>query len=53
MHRYIITFKRKTIDGYTINNFFVYATTQIKAVNRFCKTTGHSRTVIISVYKME
>ena len=53
MHRYRITFQRKTIDGYTINNFFVYATTQIKAINRFCKTTGYGRVNIISVYKME
>lgn len=53
MHRYRITFKRKTIDSYTVNNFFVYATTQAKAVNRFCKTTGYNRTAIISVYKME
>lgn len=53
MHRYRITFKRKTIDGYTVNDFFVHATTQTKAINRFCKTTGYSRTAITSVYKME
>lgn len=53
MHLFRITFQRKTIDGYTTNNFFVYATTQIKAINRFCRTTGHSRVDIVSIYKME
>lgn len=51
MHFYCIRFNRTYIDdGSAEHRFFVYAETKLKAVKRFCTTTGYKSACIISVH---
>ena len=52
MHFYKITYETKSVDGNYKKDFFVWAQTQVKAISRFCSTSGNKRVSIVSIYKM-
>lgn len=53
MKFYCITFYRTVDKERTKHKYFVYATSKLKAVQRFCSTTGYKDTCIISIYIMK